>query len=103
MAIETPPLATGPSDLPPGEKPPRRWPWFIGLLVLGLVTAAVALVVTRPSEDKTVRSTTNATTAATGPSDTELIKTYQDASLATQRAFESLSTPTIRHSLRNHD
>ena len=87
MAIETPPLATGPSDLPPGEKPPRRWPWFIGLLVLGLVTAAIAFVVTEPSDDKTVESTTNATAT---PTDGELIKAYEAASAATDRALENL-------------
>ena len=76
MAIETPPLATGPSDLPPGEKPPRRWPWFIGLLVLGLVTAAVAFVVTEPSDDKTVEA---GSTAPAAVGDDVLIKAYLDA------------------------
>ncbi len=84
MAIETPPLATGPSDLPPGEKPPRRWPWFIGLLVLGLVTAAITFVVTEESDDKTAESTTNVTTAAPpGPPDAVLTKAYLDAYAAT--------------------
>ena len=55
------------------------------------MTAAVALVVTRPSDDKTVESTTNATTAPAGPSDTELIKAYEDASAATDLAAQNLS------------
>jgi len=91
MAIETPPQAAGPSDLPPDENPPRRWPWMIGLLVLGLVTAAVAVVVTRPEEDKTSALTTDPTAPAVASADAAIIKAYEDASLATQRAFESLS------------
>lgn len=78
MAIETPPLATGPPDRPPDKNPARRWPWFIALLVLGLVTAAVAFVVTEPSDDKTVESTTGAMTPA-AVSDEVLIKAYLDA------------------------
>jgi hypothetical protein len=93
MAIETP-LATGPSDLPPGEKPPRRWPWFIGLLVLGLVTAAVALVVTRPSHDKTVESTTAATSEASAPEDAAIIKAYLDGWAAWDQVTSSLTEST---------
>lgn len=80
MAIETPPLTTGP-DLPPGGRPPRRWPWAIALAVLVLVASAITFVVTEPSEDKVVDSTT--ATAAT-VSDAVLIKAYEDAFAATE-------------------
>ena len=92
MAIETPPLATGPSDLPPDEKPPRRWPWFIGLLVLGLVTFAAGLVVVNTGSDETTSaSTTDSTAQSAASADAAIIKAYEDASAATDRAMESLS------------
>jgi hypothetical protein len=88
MAIETPPLTTGPSDRPPDGRPPRRWPWAIALVVLGLVAGAIAFVVTEPSRDKVVES--SATTAPT-VSDAVLIKAYEGAGAATQRAFQNLA------------
>ena len=89
MAIETPPVRSGPGDLPPEGRLPRRWPWGIALVVLALAAGAITFVVTEPSEDKVVDSTT-ATTAAM-VSDAVLIKAYQDASAATDRAFNSLA------------
>ena len=86
MAIETPPQTIGPGDLPPRGRPPRRWPWGIALAVLALAAGAITFVVTEPSEDKVVDSTTAATV-----SDTVLIKAYQDASAATDKAMESLA------------
>jgi hypothetical protein len=78
MAIETSPLATGPSDRPPGRNAPRRWPWLLGLLILALVTAAIAFVVTEPSGDKTVE----AGSAAATVSDDVLVNAYVAAFLA---------------------
>ena len=89
MAIETPPVTTETGELPPGSRPPRRWPWGIALVVLALAAGAIAFVVTERPEDKVVDSTT-ATTAAT-VSDGVLIKAYQDARAATDRAFNSLA------------
>jgi hypothetical protein len=88
MAIDTP-LATGPS-LPPGDKPPRRWPWMVGLLVLGLVTAAIALVVTRPSDGTTPGATVDSTIPVVDE-DAVIIQAYEDAQNATIAAFEDLS------------
>lgn len=85
MAIDTPPLTTGP-DLPSGGRS-RRWPWAIGLVVLVLMAGAITFVVTEPSEDKVVDSTAAPETV----SDTVLIKAYQDAGAATDRAFNSLA------------
>lgn len=90
MAIETSPLATGPSARPPGQKAPRRWPWMIGLLVLGLVTAGVTLLVTRPGDDKTAVAA-NSTAPAVSSGDAVIIKAYLDAAAATDRAFSSLT------------
>lgn len=89
MAIDTPPVTSEPGDLPSRDRPPRRWPWGIALVVLALVAGAIAFVVTERSEDKVIDSTT-ATTAAT-VSDGVLIKAYEDAVAATQRAATSLA------------
>jgi hypothetical protein len=91
MAIETPPLATGPSDLSPHDRPPRHWPWFVGLLVLALVTAGVALLVTRPDDDKTAVAASSTASSSTASGDAAIIKAYIDAGAATDRALENLS------------
>lgn len=96
MAIETPPLTTGP-DLPSGGRPPRRWPWAIALVLLALLAGAVTFVVTEQSDDKTVEATTTPTPdpgltpTPDAVSDAVLIKAYEDAFAATQRAATSLA------------
>ena len=101
MALETPPVTSGPGDLPPGGRPPRRWPWGIALVVLALAAGAIAFVVTEPSEDKVVESTT-ATTAAT-VSDGVLIKAYEDAFAATEAIATnpkvSLNDPSLERAI----
>jgi hypothetical protein len=89
MAIDTP-LATGPG-LPPTDKPPRRWPWIVGLLVLGLVTAAITLVVTRPADEDISASTTNSTAPAAANDDAVIVKAYEDASDASSAVLEDLA------------